>query len=82
MAFNVVNSSLEQKGPTGVITGSILKFVMSNDTGRLVHPFGLIAITSTAFGMKPAGNPDQSTIIELVPCPTATHLFGILLPNV
>ena len=64
-----MNSSLEQNGPTGVITGRTLKIVISNETGILKHPFELIATMSTAFGMNPAENPVQSTTIESVPCP-------------
>ena len=67
VAVNKVNSSLEQNGPVGVITGSILKIVTSKDTGILIHPFGLTATISTAFGINPAGSPDQSTTIESVP---------------
>jgi hypothetical protein len=35
----------------------------------LVHPLALVAKTEIALGINPGAVNDQSTIIELVPCP-------------
>ena len=58
-----------QNGPTKVILGKTSRMKTFNNTGALVQPLALVAYTLMAFEINPGAAADQSTLIELVPCP-------------
>jgi hypothetical protein len=52
-----------------VSTGTMSKMNTSKTTGALIQPSALVAKTLIAFAINPGAAVDQSTLIELVPCP-------------
>jgi len=66
---NGAQGASAQNGPTNVILGNTSRMNTSRMTGALTQPSALVAKTLMAFVINPGAAVDQSTLMELVPCP-------------